>query len=202
MESIDVREKKMAEVEVKGRMALFTELRVDKDTIPDGMYCYALRHGDDDGMPCTIEQNVTDNYFGAVIVMVPFDFGDEDYVPVSYDDFGFTGEHLTVSEYAVKMEKFQSEGIFEYNGFHYVPLRSFNQKEIDMSLKEISKYLRDTKGTMLGLVAYDRTKFYAASGDSKADVFLCVETGKQYIPCENSLQEYQREKQMQKNKAR
>lgn len=71
-----------------------------------------------------------------------------------------------------------------------------------MSLKEISKYLRDTKGTMLGLVAYDRTKFYAASGDSKADVFLCVETGKQYIPCENSLQEYQREKQMQKNKAR
>lgn len=35
MESIDVREKKMAEVEVKGRMALFTQFRVDKDTIPD-----------------------------------------------------------------------------------------------------------------------------------------------------------------------
>lgn len=202
MENIDVREKKMAEVEVKGRMALFTELRVDKDTIPDGMYCYALRHGDDEGMPCTIEQNVAVNYFGAVIVTVPFDFGNEDYVPVSYDDFGFTGEHLTVSEYSAKMEKFQSEGIFEYNGFHFVPLRSFNQKEIDMSLKEISKYLRDTKGTMLGSVAYDRTKFYAASGDSKADVFLCVETGKQYIPCENSLQEYQREKQMQKSKVR
>lgn len=32
----------MAEIEVKGRMALFMELCVDKDTIPDGMYCYAL----------------------------------------------------------------------------------------------------------------------------------------------------------------
>lgn len=134
MESIDVRKKKMAEVEVKGKMALFTELRVDKDTIPDGMYCYALPHGGDDRMPCTIEQNVTVNYFGAVIVSVLFDFGTEDYVPVSYDDFGFTGEHLTVGEYAKKMERFQSEGIFEYNGFNYVPLRSFNQEEIDMSL--------------------------------------------------------------------
>lgn len=202
MESIDVRKKKMVEVEVKGRMALFTEVRVDKDTIPDGMYCYDLRHGDDDGMPCTIEQNVTVNYFGAVIVSVPFDFGNEDYVPVSYDDFGFTGEHLTVSEYAEKMERFQSEGIFEYNGFHYVPIRSFNQEEKDMSLKEISNYLRDTRRTILGSVTYDYTKFYEASGDSKANVFLCIETGKQYIPCENSLQEYQREKQVQKNKVR
>ena len=79
MESIDVREKKMAEVEVKGRMALFMELRVNKDTIPVGMYCYDLRHGDDDGMPCTIEQNVIVNYFGAVILSVLFDFRNEDY---------------------------------------------------------------------------------------------------------------------------
>jgi hypothetical protein len=136
MESIDVRDKKMAEVEVKGRIALFTELRVDKDTIPDGMYCYDLRHGDDEGMPCTMEQNVAVNYFVAVIVTAPFDFGNEDYMPVSYEDFGFTGEHLTLSEYAEKMEKFQPEGIFEYNGFHYVPVRNFNQEEKDMSLKE------------------------------------------------------------------
>lgn len=84
-------------------MALFTEVRVVKGTILDGMYCYDPRHGDNDGIPCTIEQNVAVNYFVAVIVSVPFDFGNEDYVPVSYDDFGFTGEHLTVSEYAEKM---------------------------------------------------------------------------------------------------
>lgn len=42
--------------------------------------------------------NVTVNYFGAAIVSVPFDFGNGDYVPVSYDNFGFTGEHLMISE--------------------------------------------------------------------------------------------------------
>lgn len=113
-------------------------------------------------MSIPFEQNVAVNYFGAVIVTAPFDFGNEDYMPVSYEDFGFTGEHLTLSEYAEKMEKFQSEGIFEYNGFHYVPVRSFNQEEKDMSLKEISKYLRDARKAMLGSEAYDYTKFYAA----------------------------------------
>lgn len=69
-------------------------------------------------------------------------------------------------------------------------------------LKGFSEYLRDTRGKLLRLVVYDCTEFYVASGDSKADVFLCVETGKQYIQCENSLEEYQREKQVQKSKAR
>lgn len=55
-------------------------------------------------------------------------------MPVSYDNFEFTGEHLTVSEYAEKMEQFKSKGIFEYNGFHYVLVRSFYQEEIDMLL--------------------------------------------------------------------
>ena len=55
IERIDVIEKKMAEVEVKGRVVLFTELRVGKETIPEGMYCYVMRHGDDGRMPCTIE---------------------------------------------------------------------------------------------------------------------------------------------------
>ena len=64
-----------------------------------------------------------------------------------------------------------------------------------MSLREISKYLRDTRGIRLGTVAYDHIRFYEASGDSKADVFLCIETGKQYIPCESRLQEYQMDRQ-------
>lgn len=202
MESIDVREKKMAEVEIKGKMALFTELRINKNTILDGMYCYALRHGDDWGMPCTIEANVVVNYFGALIVSEPFDFHDKDYIPVGYDDFGFTGEHLTVNEYAKKMEKSRLKGIFEYIGFHYVPVRSFNQEEKEMSLKEISAYLKNTQGTKVGAMAYNHRMFYEASGDSIADIFYCVETGREYIPCENSLQEYLRDRQEKKDRTR
>lgn len=55
--------KRMTEAEVKGRMAFFKELRVDKDIIPDGMYCYTLRHENDHKMSYVIERNVTVNYF-------------------------------------------------------------------------------------------------------------------------------------------
>lgn len=190
MDYIDVTEAEMAEVDVKGRMALFKELRVNQGTVPEGMYCYALRHEDDFGLPCTIEKSVVVDYFGAVITTEPLDFGDKDYIFVGYDDFGFTGEHLSIAQYAEKMEKFKAEGTFEYHGFHYVPVRKFNQEEKDMSLKDISVYLRDTQGTRAGTVAYDCHESYAVSGNSEADIFLCVETGKEYILCEKGLQEY------------
>lgn len=73
-----------------------------------------------------------------------------------------------------------------------MPIRSFNQGENDMSLKDISAYLYNAQGTRAVIMAYDRHGLYAVSGNSKVDMFLCVETGKLCIPCENSLQKYQR----------
>lgn len=52
------------------------------------------------------------------------------------------------------------------------------------------------------MVAYDYHEFYAASSNSKEDVFLCVEMGKYCIPCENSLQEYQSDGQEKINEVR
>lgn len=207
MDHIDVTKKKLSEIEVKGRLALFTDLRVDKETVPDGMYCYALRHGDDFGIPCSIEEKVAVNYFGAILTTEPFDFENRRYIEVKYEDFAFTGEHLNIRQFKEKMERMKAGEIFEYQGFHYQPVRSFNRQERDMSLKEISAYLCDTKDTAIGRAGYDYDKFYSGfrakyGRDTTADIFLCLETGKEYIPCENSLMEYTREQVVQKGKAR
>lgn len=202
MERIDLTQEEMEEVVIKGRLALFTGLRPDKKSIPDGVYCYALRHGDDGGMPCSIEKSVAVNYFGTVVTTEPFDFGDKDYIPVKYDDFGFTGERLSIEQFVEKINKLETETVFEYQGLHYMPVRRFNQEERNMSMPEISVYLRDVKGTRVGMMPYDYNEFYAASGDSNADIFQCVETGKQYIPCGNMLQEYTKEIQEEKSKMR
>lgn len=45
------------------------------------------------------------------------------------------------------MEKFQTERTFECHSFHYIPVRSFDQKERGMSLEEISVYLYDVRVT-------------------------------------------------------
>lgn len=99
MDAIDVNSSQLQEVEIKGHYGVFTELRVDKSTLPEGVNCYELRHGDDDSYPVTLKEDVWVNYFGAVLMTDKMELGKEGYVGLSYDDFGFTGEELTMLEY-------------------------------------------------------------------------------------------------------
>lgn len=85
------------EIEIKGRRALFTDSRIGE--VPDGFVKYDLRHGDDDGEPCSIEERVIVNYYGSILVTEPFDFNGKDYIPLGYEDFGFTGESMIPEEF-------------------------------------------------------------------------------------------------------
>lgn len=38
--------------------------------------------------------------------------------------------------------------------------------------------------------SYSYEEFYAASTDKRADIFFCLETMKQYVPCTHEMQEY------------
>lgn len=105
MEVIDVNTERFQEVDVKGHMALFTELRVDKKTIPKGVSCYELRHGDDDSYPATLEQSVRVNYFGTVLMTDKLELGEKGWIALSYDDFGFLGENLSVLELQANYEE-------------------------------------------------------------------------------------------------
>ena len=99
MDLIDVNIGRLPEVEIKGHYGVFTELRVDKSTIPEGVNCYELRHGDDDSYPATLEENVRVDYFGAVLMTDKMELGNDGYVALTFDDFGYTGEELSMPEY-------------------------------------------------------------------------------------------------------
>ncbi|MBO5033749.1 MAG: hypothetical protein J6D08_18075 [Lachnospiraceae bacterium] len=99
MDSIDVQKEVLAEVEILGHKALFTELRVDKSTIPEGVFCYALRHGDDDSYPATLENGVSVNYFGSVLLTEEIELDEMKMRSVGYEDFGYTGEEMKLSDF-------------------------------------------------------------------------------------------------------
>jgi hypothetical protein len=62
---------------------LFTDLRMDVTTIPEGMIPYNIRHSDDDdSVPVTIKTRVAVNYFGTIVVKAPLDFGDADHIEI------------------------------------------------------------------------------------------------------------------------
>lgn len=98
MKRINVMEEELEVVEVLGQEALFTELRVDMATVPEGVHCYELRHGDDDSFPAAIEKKVTVNYFGAILLTKEL-LKEDDYLSLTPEYFGFTGETRTVKEF-------------------------------------------------------------------------------------------------------
>ena len=98
MEIVDVQKEVLEEVELLGQIGYFTELRVDKETVPEGMHCYELRYGDDDGFPVSVEENVRVNYFGAVLFTEALELGEEKALQFGYEDFGYTGEQMYLSQ--------------------------------------------------------------------------------------------------------
>lgn len=102
MKQIDVTREVLSEMEIWDRKVLFTELRVDKSTVPENVYCYAMRHGDDDSFPVALEGNVIVNYFGSILTTEPFDLGKDGYLPIDYDDYGFTGAEMKLEEFLLE----------------------------------------------------------------------------------------------------
>ena len=88
------------------------------------------------------------------------------------------------------------ENVFEYQGYHFEPVGILPQ---GLEGKELVNRTRGN--TELHLTTYEReddilysyAEFYEASGSSKADIFRCMETGRNYIPGENELFGYEGE---------
>ena len=80
-----------------GKFCMFTDRRVDRSTVPLGLYVYELRHRDDDWCtPCEILPHVLCNFMGTILVdeKIPVNFSDV-YVNVNtkYDpDDGYCEE--------------------------------------------------------------------------------------------------------------
>ena len=66
--AVDAMNERFEEVEFQGKTVLFTDCRVQKDTIPDGLHRYEIRHTDDDcSEPCQLGYGIVVNHFGTLI---------------------------------------------------------------------------------------------------------------------------------------
>lgn len=104
-------------------------------------------------------------------------------------------ESESESESVIVQEEWD-ENVFEYQGYHFKAVGVLPQ---GLEGKEL---VNQTRGnTELHLTTYERQDdilysyagFYEASGSSKADIFRCMETGRNYIPGENELFGYEGE---------
>lgn len=86
-------------IELFGKPGLFTNSRIDRDSVPNGWYCYDLRGSDyDPGEPVTVEPSVAVNHAGAVLMPEPVTIPKEGFRRLK-GRLDFLGEHLTLADF-------------------------------------------------------------------------------------------------------
>ena len=102
--SYDAQKVTYQEVTIFDRPALFTECRIDRATVPEGVYRYELRHGDEDwGEPVELARGIFANYYGTVLTREPFQLPIDGWIPLESDSLSFQdGGCRTVAEFQEK----------------------------------------------------------------------------------------------------
>ena len=84
-------------IELFEEPALYSNGRIDREKLPEGLYAYDLRGSDDDpGLPVTIQEHVVVNHAATVITATPIDLTDVGYLPLGEDGLNFLGGVQTV----------------------------------------------------------------------------------------------------------
>lgn len=80
------------DAELFGKPALFTSVRIDHATVPDGFYAYELS-ANAEGEPMTVGMEAESGYVGTVITTEPLEIGEDDYLYLGTsgtDDYAIT----------------------------------------------------------------------------------------------------------------
>ena len=106
---INAMEEKFEDVTVLGHPMLFTCARVDRATVPDGLYIYEVRHDDDlQGDPVQIANWIMVNHWGTLISNRPVTLTPNANRNNAYrdidpeEDWNYEGSVSTVKEYMEK----------------------------------------------------------------------------------------------------
>lgn len=116
---LNVREEQFEWAEVDGVEVLFTCARLDRDTVPEGLYCYDVRETDGfSGIAATLEPFVVVNHWGTVLSREPFPM-EEGYYQLGADSFNYLGEAMTAEEYLQGGQQEQKEDLEQNGGMDF-----------------------------------------------------------------------------------
>ena len=81
-------EERFQMVQVCGIECEFSDMRIDRDSIPEGKYLYEVAGDDESGMePVRIKPGILVNFFGTLISDAPLPLGEDGVLWTDDDDF-------------------------------------------------------------------------------------------------------------------
>ena len=96
---------KFEEVELFDKLYLFSDIRISRESLPEGTFAYDIRDSDDcEGIFCQVKDFIWVNYWGTIIGFDEIDLNLLGSREIEPDDWGFTGDYLTYEEFFQKMK--------------------------------------------------------------------------------------------------
>lgn len=105
MYPLDATKETFEAVEILGVPGLFTVERVNRATVPKGMYLYEMQTSEDDwSQPCLLGRRIMVEHYGTVLTASPIDLPGTGYLDLKPGDFtqGDGFDRLTVAEFEDK----------------------------------------------------------------------------------------------------
>ena len=117
MSQYDASKQNYQEVTIMGKPALFTDFRIDRATVPEGVYRYELRHDDEDwGEPVSLSRSIVVNYYGTILTREPFQLPIDGWIPMENDSLSFQdGGYRTLAEFQQKYPASEKDVIDFYS---------------------------------------------------------------------------------------
>jgi len=107
-------------MELLGVNGLFTNLRVDRESLPEGFYKYSIREGEDD-IFSSVKSDVLANHMGDFICKEELNMNGQDEYDL-FGDYNFTGEEVNLDEFFgvdIKLKVAEELEAFYYDYFYY-----------------------------------------------------------------------------------
>ena len=154
------------EIELFDKPGLFSNGRIARDNLPEGVYCYDLRGSDyDPGEPVCVEEQVVVNHAGSVLLTEPLELAENGRLMLTEEEgLNFVGGFSTLTQFLQEQRKDRhteeveaesiSYAVCKYfgietgeNSFGYIASWSQGKelKELRASLETINK----TSGTLI-----------------------------------------------------
>lgn len=127
--------------EIMGQEVLFSNGRIDRENLPDGLYCYDLREGDS-GYAAIIEPSVAVNHFGSIITTQPIEFPEQGYIKLNDDNcLHFSdGEEMSIFEFVQHTTKDRRTKEVEAESVAYAVCQYYGIETADNSFGYIARW--------------------------------------------------------------
>ena len=169
------------EVELFEKPALFSNGRISRDDLPEGVYCYDLRGSDDDpGSPICVEERVVVNHAGSVILTAPLEFSEEGRLYFT-DETGlnFNGGMLTLSQFLQEQKKDRRTEEVEAESISYAVCQYFGIQTGENSFGYIASWSKgkELKELWASLETINKTSCELINNIERHYKEICKERG-------------------------